>query len=193
MKSSWIIGGIVGVGLLTIVGSYVSAANYGNRAENGIKATWENNENVLANYTTRIGEMAQIPAMQRDDLKEVYKSALEGRYGQNGSGAVMQWIKEQNPQLDPALYSRLQVAIEAGRKDFEVEQTKLIDQKRAYSTELGTVWRGMWLGLAGYPKINLADYKAITNTKARNAFVTGMDEGLTIRPAAPAASPTPAK
>lgn len=163
------------------VGSYVSAANYGNRMEKTIQATWENNENVLAQYSNRIAEMAQVPEMQRDDLKEVYRDAMTGRYGQDGSKAVFQWLQEQNPQLNNEIYTRLQVSMESGRKDFEVAQTTLIDQKRSYETELGFVWRGFWLRVAGYPKIDLSKYKVITNNYANEAFETGVENGLTIR------------
>lgn len=167
-------GGILAVGVL----SYISAANYGNRAEKEILATWENNENILAQYSNRIVEMAQIPEMQKNDFIEVYRGAMEGRYGENGSQAVFQWIQEQNPQLNSAVYTNIQTSMEAGRRDFEVAQTRLIDQKRAYETNLGYVWKGFWLNLAGYPKINLEDYKAISNDYAEGAFATGKENGV---------------
>jgi hypothetical protein len=53
----------------------------------------------------------------------------------------------------------------------------LIDAKRAYSTNLGYLWKGMWMRIAGYPKINLDDYKAITTDYAANAFKTGKETG----------------
>lgn len=167
-------GSLVAVG----IGSYITNANYGNRAETQIKATWENNQNILAQYSNRIAEMAQIPEMQREDLLKVYKGAMEGRYGDNGSQAVFQWIQEQNPQLNSEVYTRIQASMESGRKDFEVAQTTLIDQKRSYETNLGYVWKGFWLNLAGYPKINLDDYKAITNDYAEGAFTTGKENGV---------------
>lgn len=160
------------------IGTYISAANYGNRTEKQIEATWENNQNILAQYSNRIAEMAQIPAMQRNDFLKVYTGAMEGRYGKDGSKAVFQWIQEQNPQLNTAVYTNIQTSMEAGRKDFEVAQTTLIDQKRAYETELGTVWRGFWLNLAGYPKIDLSKFKAITNDYAADAFTTGKENGI---------------
>lgn len=163
------------------VGSYISAANYGNRAEQGIKSTWENNENILAQYSNRIAEMAQVPDMQRDDLLAVYREAMAGRYGKGGSNAVFQWLQEQNPQLNNEIYTKLQVSMEAGRKDFEVAQTTLIDQKRSYQTELGYVWRGFWLRLAGYPKIDLDKYEAISNDFASEAFTAGRENGVTLR------------
>lgn len=162
-----------GIGLL----SYVSANNYGVVAENGIKAEWENNENILSGYSQKIREAAQIPSMQRDDLVKIFTGSLGARYGANGSAASMQWIKEQNPNLDQRTYVKLQQMIEAGRDEFKNAQTKLIDKKRQYENALGFFWQGMWLKIAGYPKIDLAKYKAISNDYASEAFKTGKETG----------------
>ena len=75
-----VIGGIALIG----VTSYISAYNTGNRLERTIEATFTDNQNVLAQYSNRIGEAAQIPAMQRDDLAEVVERALDARYGEEG-------------------------------------------------------------------------------------------------------------
>lgn len=180
----WVLGGFLG--FIAMVGifagtSYVSAYNYGNVTENQIVATYKNNENILAQYSNRIAEMAQVPEMQRDDLLAVYKETMAGRYGKDGSKAVFQWLKEQNPQLNNELYTRLQVSMEAGRKDFEVAQTELIDQRRSYDTERGYLWRGFWIRVAGYPKIDLDKYKPITNTYASEAFENGKEDGITLK------------
>jgi hypothetical protein len=171
-----IIGAIVTIAFICIA-SYVSSYNYGNTSEQEIKAIWENNQNILAQYGQKIQEAAQIPTMQRDDVAKVLTGALGARYGAAGSQASMQWIKEQNPSLDPKVYIHLQELIEAGRDEFKTSQTRLIDAKRAYSTNLGYLWKGMWMHIAGYPKINLDDYKAITTDYAANAFKTGKETG----------------
>lgn len=173
--------GIVGTLIVGAIGAYVSNANYGNRAEKQIVAAWEKNENILGQYSLKIAEMAQVPDMQRDDLKEVYRAAMEGRYGDDGSKATFQWLQEQNPQLNAEVYTRLQQTMEAGRNEFRVAQTELIDLKRGYETNLGYVWKGFWLRLAGYPKIDLNKYQAITSEYAQEAFETGVDKGITLR------------
>lgn len=177
MKTLFAVLGVVGTLLAVVIGSYVSAYNYGNRAENEIKAIWENNQNILAQYTQKVQEAAQVPGMMKDDVKEVVSAALSGRYGPDGSKAVFQWIQEQNPTVDAGLYRKIQQIIEAGRDEFKVSQTRLIDAKRAYSTNLGYLWKGLWMRIAGYPKINLDDYKAITNDYATKAFETGKENG----------------
>lgn len=171
---------------LVVFGSYVSASNRGNDLEQLIKATYENNENVLAQYSQKVMETAQVPSMMTEDLSKIAKAAIEGRYGPDGSKAIFQAIQEQNPQLDPMLYRQVQQVIEGGRTEFQNNQTRLIDQKRAYQTALGTFWGGMWLRIAGYPKIDLDKYKIVTTDRASEAFKTGKEAGpLTLRPSTP--------
>lgn len=166
--------------------SYVSAYNTGNRLEQALKATYKNNENILAQYGQKVLEASQVPDMARDDIVKVARAAMEGRYGEEGSKAVFQMITEQNPNVDPALYRQIQQIIEGGRTQFQDAQTRLIDQKRVYETALGSFWQGMWLRIAGYPKVNLDDFKVITTQRAEQAFQTGKETApLQLRPTTP--------
>lgn len=174
--------GISTIAVIAVLGaSYVSAYNKGNRLEKTIVATYKDNQNVLSQYSTRLAEAAQIPAMQRDDLTAVVEAALSARYGEDGSQAAMQWIQEQNPTIDSTVYVKLQTIIEAGRVDFEKAQTKLIDQKRVYETALGTFWGGTWLGIAGYPSIDLDEYGVVLSQRALDAFSTGVEAPIKLR------------
>ena len=179
--------GILAAVSFTLVASYITNANYGNRAERQIEATWEDNENILAQYSLKVMEVAQVPAMYKADVIEIYGAALEGRYGENGSQAMFQFLKEQNPQIDASLYTNIQQAMEAGRNEFRVAQTRLVDQKRVYVTNLGYVWKGFWLQTAGYPTLNVGfqgaadDFEIITSEYAIDAFETGVDKGITLR------------
>lgn len=186
MKAAIIVGGsILALLLLAVVaigaGSYISAQNYGVSAEKQIEAQWTQNKNVLAQYGQKIQEAAQIPAMQRDDVAKVLLGTMGARYGKEGSQASMQWIKEQNPTLDSKVYITLQQIIEAGRDEFKNSQAKLIDEKRAYETNLGFFWSGMWLRIAGYPKVDLAKFNVVTTDRAENAFITGKESPIQLR------------
>ena len=172
-----VVGGIVLIG----GSSYVSAYNTGNRLENVIEATFTDNKNVLAQYSNRIAEAAQIPAMQRDDLTAVVTAALDARYGDEGSQAMFQFIQEQNPTIDSAVYVELQRIISGGREDFRIAQTRLIDQKRVYETALGSFWGGTWMSVAGYPKIDLDEYVIVTNARTEDAFDSGQEEAIQLR------------
>lgn len=164
-----------------LAGSFINAFNLGNRLEAGIKAAWTDNQNVLSSYTLKVQEAAQIPAMQRDDLKSVVTAALDARYGESGSQAMMQWIQEQNPTIDSSVYTQLQRTIEAGRDDFKNAQTRLIDQKRVYETNLGSFWTGTWLHIAGYPGIDLDTYNLVLDAATNQSFEDGEMDALRLR------------
>lgn len=182
--------GALFVGLL-VVGSYITAANYGAQAENDLEASYEDNQNILSNYTLKVQEMAQVPDMYRDDLLKIVTATFEGRYGEGGSKATWQWLQEQNPNLDPALYTRLQQTMESGRNEFQVAQTRLLDKKRVYNTNLDYVWKGFWLGAAGYPKIDLDSIKIITETSTQAKFESGTDSAIKLRTTAEPATVSP--
>jgi hypothetical protein len=184
--SGALMSGLVVLGLvatLVLIGfvSYISAANYGNRAEKQLDAVWVDNQNVLAQYTLKVQEAAQIPEIYKNDLKEVVAAALQGRYGPDGSKGVFQWLKEANIPFDNAVYTKMMQIIEAGRNDFQKEQTRLIDVKRSYETELGYVWRGFWLRQAGYPTLDLAKYKPVLAADTARAFELGQQAPLQLR------------
>lgn len=172
--------GFVGVIILAILFSfmaYVDASNYGVTMEKKLEAEYTNNQNILAQYSQKIGEAAQVPTMMKDDLKEVVMAAISGRYGAEGSKATFQWLKEQNPQLDGKIYLKLQQIIEAGRNEFQNAQSRMIDTRRSYETSLGYFWKGMWLRFAGYPKTDLNKYKPIITDKVEKIFKDGKEEG----------------
>ena len=161
--------------------NYVSAYNRGNEVENGIKAQYDVNQNSLSTLSNTVLEQAQVPEMARDDLIAVVKEAMQGRYG-NDKNLLGKMVTEAYPgTLDPALYTRIQDSIESGRRRFANDQNMLVDKVRVYRTELGSFWSGFWLRVAGYPKINLDDYKIITSEYSNESFRTGTDKGLQLR------------
>lgn len=175
--------GIV-LALIVVLGmSYVSAYNAGNQLENKLKAEYENSENILAQYSQKVLEASQVPTMMRDDIVKVTREAIQGRYGPDGARAAFQMITEQNPQVSPEVYIKLQQIVEAGRDEFKNSQTRMIDSKRAYETALGSFWQGMFMRMAGYPKQDLAKFKTITNETASEAFRTGKEsQPIQLRP-----------
>ncbi len=170
-----VVGIIVGVAGIAFM-SYVSANNYGVQVEAQLKAKYDDNRNILAQYGQKISEMVQVPEMMKNDLKEVVTAAIEGRYGEDGSRATWQWIQEQNPQLGQDTYLQIQRAIEAGRDEFKNSQTAMLDIKRSYETSLGYFWKGLWLRIAGFPKVDLEKYRIISTDRANNAFESGKED-----------------
>lgn len=159
---------------------YVSAYNLGNRTENQLTAMLENNENIYANGTQKVIEIAQVPSMYAEQVSKVTREAIQGRYGKDGSKAVFQFLQEQNPQLDPAMFAKIQVVIEEFRNKFELAQRDMIDVKRMYNTQLGSLWTGFWLGVAGYPKVDMKKFEIVTTERARQTFDTKRDQGINL-------------
>lgn len=186
MTSARTVSFAVSLAMVLLVGltcgvSYVTAHNYGNRAENGLVAQESDAQNILASYTTKLMEIVQIPKMYKKDLMDVIEKTFQGRYGADGSKAVASFIQEKNMNLDPKLYRNVQEAMEAGRNEFEHAQRDLIDQKRSYKDALGSFWQGFWLRQAGYPKIDLNKIQPVINKHTQKAFETHMDEGVQIQ------------
>jgi hypothetical protein len=175
---------IAGLALLFVVIYAASAFSYRgdcNRMEQRLKARLESNKSSLATHINIVREMVQVPEMYRDDFAKVIEADMRGRYGASGSGATMQWIKERNLNFDSSLYSKIQTAIEAGRTRFHADQEQLMDIKREYETLLGgnkSVFVAMWFS---YPKIDLDQFKVVTNEETDRAFTTGKSEPLKLR------------
>ena len=160
---------------LAFFGMYVSASNTGNALEQQLKAELQNNKNILAQGQQKVLEVAQVPEMYRDDLMKVASAAIQGRYGEGGSKAMMQWLQEQNPNVDSKIYLKVQQVVESYRDEFKNGQTKMIDVKRVYETQLGTFWTGMFMRFAGYPKVDLNEFMPITTDRVEVTFKNGKE------------------
>jgi len=171
MKAALI--GIGAVAALLVVVFLGSALGYRSdcvRLEARIKAQYQQNQNNYDNMWKKFKEMAQVPGQYVEDMKKIWGDTMRGRYGEDGSKALFQFIKEQNPQLDPSLYTKLQAAIEAGRNSFATEQQQLLDIKREYEVVLQGN-RALFVGwLFGFPKINLDEYGIVTSDQTQETF-----------------------
>jgi hypothetical protein len=173
----------VGLGLAAVffIMTYVSYHNSAVQYETRLEGVWKENQVVLNNYTTKVQEVAQVPDMMKNDLKEVIQATFEGRYGDKGSQAVFQFIKEQNMPLDNQLYRQIQQVMESGRNDFATSQKMLVDVRMNYEAQLKYVWSGFWMRLAGFPKVELEKYKIVTLGDVRKKFETGEDSVIELR------------
>jgi hypothetical protein len=170
---------VIGIILLMVLvgiigcGAAVSTYNTCVEQEAGIKAQYKQNQNNYDNYFKRVQEMAQIPTKYASDMKEMWDKVMSGRYGKNGSKAMWQWIKEQNPQLDSSMYTKVQNEVAAGRVDFETNQKMLLDKKRVYEdTYLNKFPSGFVAKMMGFPKMDLSKMDIVTSEETQKVFET---------------------
>lgn len=180
-------GVIVSVGsLLLIAGSVgfmlTGSANSANRYEQGIKAADSAMEVVLSENSTSITEMLQVSDIYKDDFSEIVSNAISSRYGSDGVNSAMTLIVEAYPgQFDSSLYTQLQDRISAGRSNFASQQKILVDRIREYETALGSIPTGFFMGLMGYPNIELDQYTVISDERTKEIFTNRVDKPLTLR------------
>jgi len=177
----------LGIGIMLVVllvscgGVFISTNNNLVRQEASIDAQWTQNKNNYDNYFKKLKEACQVPDMYRDDLKKVYDSVMQGRYGKDGSKAMFQFIKEHNPTFNDSLYTQIQRIIESGRNNFEAEQKMLIDKKRVYKISLKSFPGNIIANMLGFPKIDLTKYGIVTSDVTEDAFRTKKSEPFKLR------------
>jgi hypothetical protein len=181
MTKALIVVGVMFTMGIAVGGCMIGTRNEMVRQENGLTAQYKQNQNSFAEMTNKVREVAQVPEMYTADLEKVTKAAIAGRYGAGGSKAVFQFIQEQNPQVDPALYTRLEQVIEASRVKFSDEQKLLLDKKRVYLNQLETFPENTVASLFGFPRVDLAQYDIVTSDETERAFETKKAGPLKLR------------
>lgn len=170
---------VLGVGCAS---SIIGYRNTWVAQERGLQAQQSQNKNSYDSMVKKVRETAQVPEMYAEDFEKVYRATMEGRYGENGSRAMMQWITEQNPQLDSTLYRQVQQVIEAGRNDFATNQKLLVDKRREYEISIDQFPGNIVAGLMGFPRIDLTQFDVVTSGETETAFETKKADPIQLRP-----------
>lgn len=165
------------VSLLIIgVSMYFSYNNQGVAYEVNIKKEHESIGVIFSNFKQGLDEIVQVPTMAKEDIGDVFRAALEGRYGSNGSQAVFQMITEQNPQIDPSLYKSIQTYIEGKRNELVLSNQKLIEQRAFYEQALRNKPSKWFLEFAGFPTIDInTAYLPIRTNGAIAVMASGIE------------------
>lgn len=169
------------ISFVSCAGYVVSTNNQCVEYEKRIEAQYKKNQNVYDAFWKTVKEVAQVPEMYAEDTKKLYKEVLAGRYGEGGSRAMWQWLKEQNPNLDASLYKSIQQAIEAGRTDFKLNQTVLLDMKAQYEMYKGKFPRSFITNILGFPKIDLKQFDIVTSAETEKAFINKKADFIKIK------------
>jgi len=184
-------GSIIGLGILalifvvgaSLVFGYIGFGNTANGYENQLTAQLEQNKNVYDNGWKKVREIAQVPDMYADKVKEVFVASIQGRYGDGGAKATFLALKEANPQIDASLYAKVQLVVEQFHDRFEDSQKRLISIKQEYQNFLTATTSGRFYNslFGGYPKLDLSKFEIVTSNKTETDFNNHKSDELKLR------------
>jgi hypothetical protein len=104
----------------------------------------------------------------------------KGRYGNDRGGAIMRWVQESNPNFDmkasSKLYENVQIAVEANREEYFVEQKKLIDMRRSHSTFIKQFPARLFLN------VEEIEITVVTSTITEKVYQDGKDDDIELFP-----------
>lgn len=179
MNKAGIIGIIIGIIVVMGIGVLISNYNQAVKLEEQISALHKDSENVLAQFSLKVVEASGVAKAYRNDLVAVTKEAMQGRYGADGSGAAWQWIKEQNPTVDPSIRIKIAQIVDGGRSNFENSQRIKLDACKVYKEQLRYAVGGTIKSIMGFPKLDLGVHCEIVSSEhASDAFKTKIDNGI---------------
>jgi hypothetical protein len=167
--------GIAGGGLVAIIVlvTFIMSISYQNsyeRINQDISAQYKKIETDYEKMSRVILQQAGIVNKYSNDFKEIYKGMMTGRYGQEGSKAMWQWIKEQNPQIDAAIYQKLMTTVEAQRTTFSRNQEKVAAMV-AESNQMLKVAPSKW-----FVDGEIQEAKIVSSSNTKVIMDTGIDD-----------------
>jgi hypothetical protein len=170
------------IGIVLVVGAYTwQQRNSFRSQEITIAAAWDSNKPVLDKVTQNIKGAGLAVNEYTDLIVKAINTGMTGRYGPAGSQAAVQWIRENQPNIDSAVFLKLQQIIQANYAEWAAAQITLRDRVRVYETDTGQGLSGIVASVLGYPResFNMALYKRMIVTADTNeTFDTGKLKGV---------------
>ena len=102
----WLIGGIVAalaLFALVVVVSGISWKNTAVAVSNAATAQVQQNQNLNDLLWKQVSAVAQVPTQHKKDFVEAMQAEMAGRYGADGSKAVVSFVREKSAALSGAL------------------------------------------------------------------------------------------
>ncbi len=162
---------IVAALVLGLGGIALSIYSEGVNGEANLTAARSASRTELTTYTKKVVDMAQVPTMYVEDLTKVTQAEMAGRYGANGSQAVVQFFQERNLPMTQELYRDLMLVMATGREAFKNSQNVQTDARVAYFDRLlKSPIKGTVLKLFGFPHLKVEDFQEITTDKVDAIF-----------------------
>jgi hypothetical protein len=158
-----------------VIGYYNKFVRY----ENQVAAIDKDMQNVHGIINNKIKSSGLAVKEYGDTVIKAIEVGTTGRYGKTGVQSAFAWIKEQNPNIDPAVFAKLQTVIEAGYNSFEAVQRTKIDAVRVYKNEAETFPGNLVAGAFGFPKKSWDELgRIVVSTETKRDFERGEMEPI---------------
>jgi len=165
---------IIGIIAVVVLGMSYSYYNTFNGKEIEINAVDKDMQNVHASIYKQMKAQGMSVEKYGQMVIDALKVSMNGRYGKDGSQAAMQWIKEQNPSIDPKMFKKLQQIIEAGYNKFEAVQRKKIDMTAKYEKVATNLPGVIFAKVMGFPRKPFSELgRIITSKETKQDFASG--------------------
>ena len=158
--------------LLAIIGvsTIWSSRNTAVALEERIEAQFASNKSNYDNMWKKFKELTQVTEIQAEQMKDVYKDLITGRY--NDTKLLFKAVQENNPNLNTEVYAQLQREISAGRNTFDNNQKQIADIIREYNTYIKK--KIIMSVITGRQPKDINKY-IVTSEKTEKAFESGQD------------------
>ena len=176
MSTKAIVAIVAGIIFLGFIWYGIQTRNSFVSQENGISAAYDANKAVLDKVDQTI-KGSNLSAKEYSDATiKLVNTAMTGRYGPDGSKAAMQWIQENQPNIDPAVFKTLQQVIQANYAEWSATQITLRDRVRVYENATQFFGGSIVASIFGFPRrgFDMELYKRmIVTNETSQAFQTG--------------------
>ena len=163
--------------LIVVAGVSAETISYRNAEidlRNQIEAKQQECELIFDQVWKTISQQGQVTADYRDSFRNIFVDIMDARH-KEGSGQLMNWIQEANPNFDPTLHAKLMNSIEEQRMVFTREQRELISLAREHKTMLQRFPSSLFL--SGRSPV---DITLVTSTRTKESFRTGTDDNVEV-------------
>lgn len=142
--------------------------------KNQISAAYKNNQQVYSSIRIQIEQSGLVAETYSDQVIRAIQEAMTNRYGGGGAKGAMLWIKEQNPTIDLATFTKIQQIIEVSYIRFEANQTTLLDKGRIFDTRIEQFPGSLLAGVLGWSHADIEPFMTVlTSADAQRDFSTG--------------------
>ena len=170
IKKSWIF-----LGLAALIAIYIMLFHNGMVSlKNQISAAARNNQQVYSSIRIQIEQSGLVANTYADQVVRAVTEAVRNRYGGGGIKGTMLWIQEQNPNIDPATFTKIQQIVETSYSRFEANQTTLLDKGRVFDTRIQQFPGSILAGVLGWSHADIEPFMTVlVSTEAQRDFSTG--------------------